>query len=160
MQALLPFHFIHPLLQVLPDHQVKTRPAFCPFTKPWTALGLLYSSIINDMYGVSSALEALKSGEGDSGCGLKGMSSQPASDWEPPRARLLSSLNLSILNWKMRFSIPTKCVVVSTSGEVHPQCQAIRRGHSLPRLSSKEVKMTTSTLSCGFDVCYVSNMVV
>ena len=65
-----------------------------------------------------------------------------------------------MLNWKTRFSIPTKCVVMSTNAEVHLQRQAIRAGHSLPRLSSKEVKMTTSKLSCGFDVCYVSNVVV
>ena len=33
-------------------------------------------------------------------------------------------------------------------------------GYSLPRLLSKEVKMTTSKLSCAFDICYVSNVVV
>ena len=33
-------------------------------------------------------------------------------------------------------------------------------GHSLPRFSNKEVKMMTSKLSCGFDVCYVSSVVV
>ena len=79
-------------------------------------------------------------------------------DWAPV---LVRPRVVTVLPWtSISFSIPIKCVVVSTSGEVHPQCQAIRRGHSRPRLSSKEVKMMTSTLSCGFDVCYVSNVVV
>ena len=49
--------------------------------------------------------------------------------------------------------MPTMWVDVSANGEVHLQCQGVCPGHSLPRLSSKEVKMTTSTLSCGFDIC-------
>lgn len=50
--------------------------------------------------------------------------------------------------------MPTMWVVMRTNGEVHLQCQAIRPGHRLPRLFSKEVKMMTSKLSCGFDICY------
>ena len=33
-------------------------------------------------------------------------------------------------------------------------------GHSLPRLLNREVKMMTSKLSCLFDVCDISNVVV
>ena len=46
------------------------------------------------------------------------------------------------------------------TAKVHPQCQVIHLGHSLRRLSSKEVKMMISKVSCGFDICYVSSVVV
>ena len=56
--------------------------------------------------------------------------------------------------------MPTMWVVMSTNGESAPAVPSHSPGHSLRRLSSKEVKMMISKVSCGFDICYVSSVVV
>ena len=78
------------------------------------------------------------------------------------RPRTVTSLPLTSVSSTGKWGLP--CLLGELTWapmvRVHLQCQGVCLGHSLPRLFSQEVKMMTSKLSCGFDVCYVSNVVV